>query len=390
MPHSRVRLALPRLQKKLAFSPVVAIQGARQTGKSFLARELVRNLVPDAKYVSFDQLSSRQAAERSPQTYLATHAQAPLLIIDEAQKAPDIFDAIKFEVDERRAPGRFLLLGSTEFSRLSRIREALTGRMSRLRLFPLTLAEAVGLEHARAPGFASRSQILRYLAVGGMPGIFAVRDETEREDRFQDWIDLTCQRDIHQFTGLKLDSELAYLILQAASTEEEPTQPAISRRLKQDPRRVATHLRALCELFALQRLSPHPSGTGKPIYLPLDAGIAGHLGAPLSRRLHIWLMNERMASASYSRGKRRNVYYYRSTGKRMIHWVEESIGAPTQAFQLFEDERIRKTDALLMLAFLKKNPGAEGLVYAPIAERQLEAGCAFEPWEMLAPAARSR
>jgi predicted AAA+ superfamily ATPase len=390
MPHPRKRLALARLAKKLGFSPVVAIQGARQTGKSYLAREFIRESHPRAKYLSLDLLSLRQSAERSPQTFLAEHAEALPLIIDEAQKAPDLFDAIKFEVDQQRIPGRFLLLGSTEFSRLSRIRESLTGRMSRIRLYPLTLAESIGLELAEKSWPPTRKQILQYLALGGMPGIFAVRDADERTERFKDWVDLTCQRDIHQFAKLKLDSDLASAILSETCTLEEPTQAGIARRLKTDPRRIASHLKALTELYVLQKLLPHPSGTGKPIYLPLDTGIATHLGAPLSRRLQIWVMNERMAKASYYPGKSRKFYYYRSTGKKFIHLVEEVVDSPLRAFQVFENERILKTDALLMKGFLQKNPGSQCVVLAPIQEPQKVEGIAFLPWEALVRKARNR
>lgn len=258
--------------------------------------------------------------------------------------------------------------------------------MGRVRLFPLTLRECVGLE---AKGPLQRTQFMQYLKNGGMPGIFAIRNSEEQESLFQDWIDLTCLRDIQQFKTLNLDSELSYAILRQAAILEEPTKAHIASALKIDARRIATHLQALCGLFVLQRLDPHPSGTGKTIYLPLDVGVAKFLGAPLGRRLHIFLMNERLCSNAYSSEKRKVFYYYRSTGKRMIHLVEESIDAPLRAFQVFEAERIKKTDAELMLAFLKKNPGAKGAVYAPLPESQKINGCSFQPWERFCETTKS-
>jgi len=67
------------------------------------------------------------------------------LVIDEAQKVPKIFDAVKYTVDQDRRPGRFVLTCSTEFSRETMIQESLTGRLSRLRLFPLTISETLEL-----------------------------------------------------------------------------------------------------------------------------------------------------------------------------------------------------------------------------------------------------
>lgn len=378
MPHARSRAVLNRLLKKLKLFPVVAIQGARQTGKSFLARQLLKEAIPSSKYLTFDQLAVKAEATRAPQTFLTEHTDSGLLVIDEAQKVPDIFDAIKFEVDQKRFPGRFLLLGSTEFSRLSQIRESLTGRMGRIRLYPLTLVETLGLER---PQSVTRKAILQYLHFGGMPGFFAIRDEEERASLIQDWIELICQRDLLQFKNLKLDGDLAFEILKATATLEEPTRAAIAKSIHVDTRKIETHLKALTELFVLQKLNPHPSGTGKPIYLLLDPAIADYLGASSERRLHIWLMTERLAKNAYLNEKRKSFFYYRSTGKRIIHWVEESIGKPTQSFQLFEHERILKIDAELSLAFLRKNPGAKVAVYAPIPFRQKMGACDFLPWE---------
>jgi predicted AAA+ superfamily ATPase len=253
--------------------------------------------------------------------------------------------------------------------------------MGRIRLFPLTLAETIGLESL--PAQFRRKQTLDYLAHGGMPGLFAVRDEEEREALVQDWLDLTCYRDLQQFKDHKLDGDLAFEILKLSATLEEPTRAAMTKSLRADPRRIETHLKALCALFALQRINPHPSGTGKPIYLLLDAGIAEFLGASRLRRLHIWLMIERMAKNSYNREKRKSFTYYRSSGKKMIHWVEEGIDQNPRAFQLMDEERIRKIDAALMEAFLVKNPSAAGTILAPIPAQQKIGKSQFLPWEEL-------
>ena len=185
-----IDLPLPKIHKKLKFFPVVAIQGARQPGKSFLARHLLKEILPESKYLTFDQQTWKAEAQRAPHTFLTDHSGSGLLIIDEAQKVPAIFDAVKFEVDQNRIPGKFLLLGSTEFSKLAQIRESLTGRMGRVRLFPLILAETLSPESLSRS--IERKQVLQYLHLGGMPGFFSVRDLEERSALIQDWIDLTC------------------------------------------------------------------------------------------------------------------------------------------------------------------------------------------------------
>ena len=122
---------------------MVTLQGPRQCGKSTLTREWVTQWVKGSSYRTLDRLSDQEFARDNPESFLAQSEKAPLQIVDEAQKAPPLFDAIKAQVDENPRPGQFLLLGSTEFSRETQIRENLTGRISRQRLFTLTGAEAI-------------------------------------------------------------------------------------------------------------------------------------------------------------------------------------------------------------------------------------------------------
>jgi predicted AAA+ superfamily ATPase len=375
-------LILSLLIKRLKHSPVVAIQGARQTGKSFLARLLPKKSFQKAVTVTLDALSEQQLAQTSPQTFLARHEEASPLIIDEAQKAPALFDALKYSVDHDRRPGRYLLLGSTEFSHLQNIRESLTGRMGRVRLYPLIGRELLDAKQGDELKL-TRSFLLKYAESGGMPGIAFVRDAQARSDLLQDWVDLTCSRDIHQFKRLKLDSDLAYSIFRECAVHPEPTQPHLARALRVDGRRIASHLKALCELYALIKLDPHPSGGGKSVYLPLDAGIAHYLGASLERRLHILLLNERMAHNAYFGTKRNRYYYYRSTGKRWIHLIEENLDHGLEAFEVFDRESVKLPDLELLKAFGKKHPSSRKTLFAPIATSWKEDGVRVEPWESM-------
>ena len=380
MAHTRKRLAFEKLLKRLKFSPVVAIQGARQTGKSVLAQKLLAKEI-DAQWVSFDQMGPLQLCRASPETFLAGFNPRKLLIIDEAQKASNVFDAVKFAVDQDRRPGRFLLLGSTEFSHLQQIRESLTGRLSRIRLFPLVYRELSGQSSGALK--VSRRELLKYLDIGGMPAIAFARDAEVRMDLLEDWIQLTCQRDIHQFKRLKLDSDLAFLVLKATATLEEPTLAAITRSCRTHSRRVQSHLQALQELFCVIRLNPHPSGAGKPLFLPLDPGVVGYFGASLMRRLHIALLNERMAHNQYFGSKTDLFFYYRSTGKTHIHLIEESVDGRLTASQLIDREALRKTDMNLLNAFGKKSPKATLQLMAPVTEPMKMGRIHVLPWEKI-------
>ena len=263
MPHARNRYVVENIIKKLSFSPVVTIQGARQTGKSFFVKNILVKDYPKLEYLTFDKSSDRDFATSNPDTFLEQYTEARPLILDEAQKVPEIFDAIKFSVDNNKIPSRYLLLGSTEFSRLHKIRESLTGRISRARLFPFTISESLNqpISNSKKSFFINdspiitRSELMRFLTNGGFPGIFFIYNKTERDLLINDWLELTTERDIHQFSGLKLDSQLCQRILQGVAVLEHPDQASIAKYCRRDGRVIKRHLEALVTLFVLNNSS---------------------------------------------------------------------------------------------------------------------------------------
>jgi predicted AAA+ superfamily ATPase len=116
--------------------PIVVIQGARQVGKSTLAQ-----LVADGgRVLTMDDALSRQLAQDDPLTLLASQA-GGLLIIDEAQRAPNLILPLKAEVDRDRRPGRFLLTGSADLLHVEGVGDSLAGRAETVELMPLSQGE---------------------------------------------------------------------------------------------------------------------------------------------------------------------------------------------------------------------------------------------------------
>src|SRR6266545_6480365 len=135
------RLLRPQLLAALADTPVVFLNGARQTGKSTLVRDLAENEHP-ARYLTFDDAAVLAAGRHDPAGFVAG-LEGPV-IIDEVQHAPDIFPALKLSVDRDRRPGRFLLTGSADVLLLPKVSESLAGRMEILTLWPLSAGEIEG------------------------------------------------------------------------------------------------------------------------------------------------------------------------------------------------------------------------------------------------------
>ena len=124
---------LIRLAKQF---PVVAITGPRQSGKTTLAKMTF----PEKKYITFDDPQSRSIAKGNPHDFLLAFPEGA--IFDEAQKVPEIFDAIKIIVDENTSEvGKYILTGSSQFRLKENISDSLAGRIGLVNLLPLSINE---------------------------------------------------------------------------------------------------------------------------------------------------------------------------------------------------------------------------------------------------------
>lgn len=378
MPHSRVRHLFPLLSKRLKLWPVLGVLGPRQVGKSTLLRDQVAPRV-GAIYKTMDRKELRDRAMRQPGRFLEMEAEDRPLIIDEIQKAPDLFDAIKARVDEKRIPGKYLVSGSTEFSQKTGIRESLTGRIGLFRLYPLTLAETEEAPFSD-PWIAGPSQgkeyhspaaLWRRVFQGGMPGICFLRSAEERQAAFDAWLETTCYRDLQQIKGRVLSGDLAMDILSMLPKLQEPTIAEISSSLRRDARKIKSHLDALASLFVVIPLSPHGLGVGKTHYYFCDSGLCRHLGADDMTALKTWLLNECLAQFEYG-GVKARIFHYRSSRKSVVDLVVERPGHMTAC--ILTDEEAPGTYLLRTAeAFLKKAPQAKVWMVAPVAEIYKEA-----------------
>lgn len=144
----RPRWQLPNLKTAREPRRIVLIAGARQTGKSTLARLLVDSRT---EYRTLDDALMLKAASSDYKAFLKHSGHC--LIIDEIQKEPALIPAIKVAVDENNQPGQFILTGSANLFALPNVTESLAGRIRTIRLRPLTQAELV----QKQPSFITRA-----------------------------------------------------------------------------------------------------------------------------------------------------------------------------------------------------------------------------------------
>jgi hypothetical protein len=197
------RAITSKLLKSLTHSPVTLLTGARQVGKTFLMQEIAKQL--GYHFVSFDDIRFLAAAKSDPIGFIEDLKKP--VIIDEIQRAPELFLPIKHEVDRNRAPGRYLLTGSSNILLLPRLGDSLAGRMVTLQLYPLSQGEINGyVDHfvdAVFRGTAkdgyfqviTRTDLFQRMTKGGYPGV-QLLDEEAREQFFDGYIRSLLERDV--------------------------------------------------------------------------------------------------------------------------------------------------------------------------------------------------
>lgn len=127
------------LTDRLSIMPAVVLTGARQTGKSTLAKNWDTK---DRQYVTLDNLDTLEMAQLDPTILVGTNKR---LTIDEIQREPRLMTAVKESIDRDRTAGRFILTGSANLLLMNRVSESLAGRASYLTLWPMTRREQMGL-----------------------------------------------------------------------------------------------------------------------------------------------------------------------------------------------------------------------------------------------------
>ncbi|MGE3920154.1 MAG: ATP-binding protein [Gammaproteobacteria bacterium] len=125
---------------------IVYLTGPRQAGKT----TLTKNIAPkcDLEYISFDNVTIRQAAQSDPIGFINTY-QNKKIILDEFQYIPELIPTIKEASDNlpQKVKGKFLLTGSADIFKSGKTQEALPGHMARLELYPLSFSEMFNIKY---------------------------------------------------------------------------------------------------------------------------------------------------------------------------------------------------------------------------------------------------
>lgn len=230
-PTTRQRHLLPRIRSALDDTPVVFLQGPRQCGKSTLARELGEREGLGRTYLTLDDGAVFAAARGDADAFVA--GLPSRVTLDEIQRAPDLFRAIKRSVDEHRAPGRFLLTGSADALALPNLSESLAGRVEILTLLPFSQGELTGhvegfVDECFAPSWTAGTterplqrvgwnDLVRSITRGGYPEVLERPDEQRRAAWFDAYVTTILQRDVRDIASISQLGELPKLLRLAAT-----------------------------------------------------------------------------------------------------------------------------------------------------------------------------
>lgn len=278
------------LELALTDTPVVALLGPRQSGKS----TLVRMLDPDRAYVTLDEEQTLRVARSDPDGFVA--ALPARVTIDEIQRAPELLLAIKTAVDRDRRPGRFLLTGSANLLLLPRAGDSLAGRIEFALLHPLTESEkerqpgtllSAFLAKRLSPRIvgtktSSAGELPERLVRGGYPPVHLRTRERARRWHRQ-YLRTIVDRDVPDVARVRDAAELGRLLeMVALRSAGLLNLSALGADLGIRRETIDQYLAILERLFLVRRLPAwHRSAAKRLIKTPkvhlLDSGLAATL-----------------------------------------------------------------------------------------------------------------
>ena len=243
------RLITTGVEDGLKHSPVTAVIGPRQCGKSTLTRHLLTYDRPFL-YLDLEKPSDLRKLEE-PEWFFISQKEK-LICIDEVQRKPDLFPLIRSMVDEWGDNGHFLVLGSASRDLLMQSSESLAGRITYKQLTPFLWDEVkdqVSYEH--------------YLTVGGFPRSLLQKIPKVSYQWREDFIATFLERDLHQWNSFSPQTMRRLWLMLAHNNGQTVNLSTIGGSLGISHTTVRNYLDLLQETFMVYILPPFTSNTGK-------------------------------------------------------------------------------------------------------------------------------
>ncbi len=262
-----------KLKTTIAQVPAVVLLGARQVGKTTLAKTIAKDI--DSIYLDLEAPEDLLKLS-DPGSFLSAHADT-LIILDEIQRMPELFRVLRGLIDKNRAQGRrasqFLLLGSASMDLMHQSSESLAGRISYIEMSGLTLTEIDRKQNYR------QTLWLR----GGFPDSYLAADDDMAMDWLENLVRTYIERDVPQMGFRVPAARLRRLWTMLAHLQGETINYSkLASNLEVDAKTVSNYIDILTDLLLVRRLEPWHANVKKrlvksPRYYVRDSGILHRL-----------------------------------------------------------------------------------------------------------------
>ena len=336
--------------KMSSFFKAVLITGARQVGKTTILKHLAEG--QKRTYVSMDNTMARTLAKSDPVLFFQTYK--PPIIIDEIQKAPELFEQIKIMCDESEERGLFWLTGSQQYNMMKNVRETLAGRIGILELYSLSKNEVDGIRFPNEMDFSLAClqqrqactgkndvvDVFEHIWRGGMPdAIYA--DAEQRQEYYNSYIETYLMRDVSEEGGITDSVRFRkFLNACAALVAEQVNYKTLAEAAEISQPTAKEWIRLLQGLGIIYLLQPFANNELKrlaktPKLYFCDTGLCAYLsmwltrdtlmnGAASGHYFENYVIIELVKNFSYSSVKANLTYYRDSNAKEIDVMVEEN------------------------------------------------------------------
>jgi uncharacterized protein len=348
MKQFRSRILHENLALAMQVMPVVAVTGARQTGKTTLVQECVSDL----PYITLDDIEALEQAETNPQALLAAHP----LVLDEVQRAPSLLLAIKKAVDKNRKPGTFVLTGSANLLLMKGVSESLAGRATYLELPPFCPTEWNGGKNPLQPLDALWADEFNptkewpqvegdfpfWLLRGGFPSALELESDEARALWYSAYTQTYLERDLRQLSAVSSLADFQRLMrLAAQRTSRLINQAELARDAALSHPTAHRYINLLETGCLIHRLQPYASNLTTsiiktPKLLWADCGLAAWLAGinnsnALKQRddIGFWLEQAIFQTLQVwrtSQASRRRIYFWRDKLNNEVDFLLEQDG----------------------------------------------------------------
>jgi hypothetical protein len=330
------RILLSQLQDALIPGKIHVLYGPRQVGKTTLAKDLLSLVSLRSRFVNADELVYREAlASQSRQRLGEVLGDAELLVIDEAQRVPEIGLNLKILIDSY-PQAVILATGSASFDLANKISEPLTGRKLTFNLYPISYGEI----RQTLGALEARTQLERWLVWGGYPAIVTTDNPVLRERLLGELVGSYLYRDILELEGIRRAEKIVDLLrLLAFQIGQEVSLAELAASLALNRQTVERYLDLLEKVFVIFKVGGFSRNlrkevTKNPRYYFYDNGVRNSLIQnfnPLTLRNdagQLWenyLIIERR-KANQAAGRAVNAYFWRTYDQKEIDCIEEHGG----------------------------------------------------------------